>query len=139
MEPGLDGEGHFFFPAHDRDRHRVARGDEERRVDYIFRLVHRCLADPHRMSPSFAPESAAGVPRMISVNCARTFDRMFCGRDVDSDPAVARFAETDEVAPNFFRRVDRQRVTSGTVIDSATRMPTTSPLKFSSGAPASPR
>ena len=70
------------------------------------------------MSPALTPDSNAGVSFMISVISAVEPSTGFSERsDVDSDPAMARFTETDEVVPDFFRGIDRQSVTGGAVLD----------------------
>ena len=73
-----------------------------------------------KMSPGFAPESAAGVPGMISVNCAvdPSTAAGACAT-FDTNPAMARFTEAHEIAVNLFRGVDRQRVAGGTVVHAA--------------------
>ena len=50
---------------------------------------------------------------------ARTFHRVFRLLHVDADPAVTRIAETDVIAPDFFRGVDRQRVASRAAVHAA--------------------
>ena len=73
-----------------------------------------------RISPALTPESDAGVSSMISVISARepSTDFLRFG-DIDANPAVARFAEPDKIAADFFRGIDRQGVTGGTVFQTA--------------------
>ncbi len=48
-----------------------------------------------------------------------TSDSILCRMHVDPDPAVTRIAEAHVVAPNFFRGVDWQGVTSRAAVHTA--------------------
>jgi len=118
MKIGLDLERLFFCAPDDGNRNSVARGDEERRVDHIFRLVHLRLAD---LQQNVARLNAAAERGRVFYDLGQlgrgAFNWFLGGCDVDADPAVARFPEADEVVPDLFRGVNRQGVTGGTVFD----------------------
>ena len=66
------------------------------------------------------PNPRPACPRMISVISAREPSTASSPLlHIDSDPAMARFAEANEVAANFFRGIDRQRVAGGIVFQTA--------------------
>ena len=102
--------------------------------------MHFRLADLQKISPGFDPGiQPPGVPHDFGKFRARTStDLAACG-DFDADPAMPCFTETDEIAADFFRGIDRQSVTGGTVLHAADQNADHFAFEVEKGAPASPR
>ena len=119
MNLSLSIECQSLVATHDRDRHVVARADKERGVDDVVRLMD---------FP--APNLQQNVARVDSaVRCGCVIENLGYFRrrprfrfqrlhQVRADPAMSHFAKTQEIAPDFFRRLDRQSVAGRIVFQS---------------------
>src|SRR4029077_20588917 len=120
MKIRLHVEGQLLVAAHHRDGHDVAGGNEKRGVQYVFGLAHFRAADLREDVTGFGPAFRGRRSRHnISHFRARPPDWRRRLRNVDTDPAMVRFTETDKVAADFFRCVDRQSITSGIILQTA--------------------
>ncbi len=74
-----------------------------------------------RMSPGFDPGISRRRSRQDLGQSARVDPSTAVGRlrDIDTHPTMPRFTEAHEIAANFFRGIDRQRVTGGPVVHAA--------------------
>src|SRR5438874_6589161 len=120
MKVRLHVEGQLLVAAHHCDRHDFAGGNEKRSVQYVFGLAHFRAADSQEDITSFGPAiGGRGSSHNLSHFRAGTPHRRRRLGNVDTDPAMACFTETDKVAADFFRCVDRQSITSGIVLQTA--------------------
>ena len=120
MKAGFNRKREFLVAAFHRDRHRIPCGDEERGVDHVLWFVHRRLA---HLKEDVAFVGAGIARRRVPHNFgnlrARALNGCNRGRNVDPDPAMPHFAKANEVAPDFFRGINRQSITGRAVVHAA--------------------
>src|SRR5207244_12305877 len=112
MKSCLHTESQFLISAHHSNRNDVSGSDEERGIQYIFRLRYSLPADLQENVAGF--DSGTGGWRVFHDLLHfrnRTFHWLPRHGDIDPDPAMSGFSETHEIAPNFFGCLDWHRVT----------------------------
>ena len=119
MKIRLDVECYFLVAAYYRDGTRVAGGEEKRGVDNIVRLDGflccplgaRCRPAECRNSPPACYRGSRSLPHRSRLSSSACIN-------LRTDPAMTHFAKADEIAADFFRGFDRQRVTGRIIFQS---------------------
>src|ERR1044071_2353541 len=120
MKIGLYLECQFFITPHDRDRNLVSSRNEKRRINHIFGFVHLCLANLKENITSLDPRSKGWrVLHDFRHLSTRAFLEFLSCSDVDADPAMPRFAETNEIIPDLLRGIDGQGMAGRAVFNAS--------------------